>query len=54
MEDILSAKSGIGGFFSNFGTALARGDWSVKLSLLWWGAGYARRRQFAKDRKSVV
>ena len=48
MEDILSAKSGIGGFFSNFGTALARGDWSVKLSLLWWGAGYARRRQFAK------
>ena len=48
MEDILSAKSGIGGFFSNFGTALARGDWSVKLSLLWGGAGYARRRQFAK------
>ena len=48
MEDILSAKSGIGGLFSNFGTALARGDWSVKLSLLWWGAGYARRRQFAK------
>ena len=48
MDDILSAKSGIGGFFSNFGTALARGDWSVKLSLLWWGAGYARRRQFAK------
>lgn len=48
MEDNLSAKSGIGGFFSNFGTAVSKGDWAVKLSLLWWGAGYARRKQFAK------
>lgn len=38
----------IGGFFSNFGTAVAKGDVFVKLSLLWWGAGYARRKQYAK------
>lgn len=38
----------IGGFFSSFGTAVAKGDVFVKLSLLWWGAGYARRKQYAK------
>ncbi|WP_373216483.1 carbohydrate ABC transporter permease [Ruminococcus sp. 5_1_39BFAA] len=38
----------IGGFFSSFGTAVAIGDVFVKLSLLWWGAGYARRKQYAK------
>lgn len=27
----------IGGFFSSFGTAVAKGDLFVKLSLLWWG-----------------
>lgn len=48
MENPLSEKFGIGPFFSNFGTAVARGDWSVKLSLLWMGAGYARRKQYAK------
>ncbi len=48
MEDHLSEKSGISGFFSNFGTAVAKGDWAVKLTLLWWGAGYARRKQFVK------
>lgn len=48
MEDNLSTRSGVGGFFSSFGTAVRKGDWAVKLSLLWWGAGYARRKQFAK------
>lgn len=38
----------IGGFFSGFGTAVAKGDAFVKLSLLWWGAGYARRKQYVK------
>lgn len=38
----------IGGFFSSFGTAVAKGDAFVKLSLLWWGAGYARRKQYVK------
>ena len=35
-------------FFSDFGTAVAKGDWAVKLSLIWLGAGYARRKQFVK------
>ena len=38
----------IGGFFKDFGEALAKGDIFVKLSLIWWGAGYARRKQFIK------
>ncbi|MDE6881013.1 MAG: sugar ABC transporter permease [Oscillospiraceae bacterium] len=48
MEEILSRRSGISGFFANFGTAVAKGDWAVKLSLLWMGAGYARRKQYVK------
>ena len=51
-NSIASAVSGffraIGGFFSSFGTAVAKGDAFVKLSLLWWGAGYARRKQYVK------
>ena len=38
----------IGGFFSSFGTAVAQGDFAVKLSLLWMGAGYAKRKQYVK------
>lgn len=38
----------IGGFFAGFGTAVAKGDLFVKLSLLWWGAGYVRRKQYIK------
>ena len=38
----------IGGFFAEFGTAVAKGDLFVKLSLLWMGAGYARRKQYIK------
>ncbi len=43
-----SERSGILGFFSNFGAAVAKGDFFVKISLLWMGAGYARRKQYIK------
>jgi arabinogalactan oligomer/maltooligosaccharide transport system permease protein len=39
---------GIGSFFKEFGTAVAKGDLFVKLSLIWMGAGYVRRKQFIK------
>ncbi len=39
---------GIGNFFGEFFAAVAKGDWAVKLSLLVWGAGYAKRRQYVK------
>lgn len=38
----------IGSFCKDFGEALAKGDIFVKLSLIWWGAGYVRRKQFIK------
>ncbi len=38
----------VGKFFADFGTAFAKGDAFVKLSALWMGAGYARRKQYAK------
>ena len=52
-ENSIAAAAGgffnaIGRFFSSFGTAVAKGDAFVKLSLLWWGAGYARRKQYVK------
>ena len=50
-----SAQSGaaaffgsIGRAFAQFGQAVAKGDLFVKLSLIWWGAGYLRRKQFVK------
>lgn len=39
----------IGSFFKNFGEAVTKGDLFVKLSLLWMGAGYARRKQYLKS-----
>ena len=38
----------VGGFFKEFGQAVAKGDLFVKLSLIWMGAGYIRRKQFVK------
>lgn len=38
----------IGRFFAEFGAAFAKGDIFVKLSVLWWGAGYVRRKQYIK------
>lgn len=40
--------SAIGTFFSEFATAVIKGDAFVKLSLIFWGAGYLRRKQYAK------
>ena len=59
MEASLKALSRMGGaisgffaaiarFFSEFGTALAKGDLFVKLSVIFWGAGYLRRKQYVK------
>lgn len=52
LTKIGSAISGffavIARFFSEFGTAMAKGDVFVKLSLLCWGAGYFRRKQYVK------
>lgn len=39
----------IGSFFKNFGEAVTKGDLFVKLSLIWMGAGYARRKQYLKS-----
>lgn len=38
----------IGGFFKEFGEGVSKGDLFVKLSLIWMGAGYIRRKQFVK------
>ncbi len=38
----------LGSFFADFGRAFVGGDFFVKLTLLWWGAGYFRRKQYAK------
>ena len=38
----------IGVFFADFGTAVAKGDAFVKLSLIRMGAGYAKRKQYVK------
>lgn len=35
-------------FFADFGRAMAKGDLFVRLSLIWWGAGCLRRKQYAK------
>ena len=40
--------SPIGRFFADFFTAVVKGDFFVKLSLLFMGAGYIRRRQYCK------
>ena len=49
---IFSAVGGffraIGEFFAKFGIAVAKGDAFVKLSLIWMGAGYAKRKQYIK------
>lgn len=43
-----SAASAIGGFFREFGEAVVKGDLFVKLTLLWMGAGYFKRKQYVK------
>lgn len=48
VEAVSGFFKAVGGFFSGFGTAVVKGDIFVKLSLLWWSAGYVRRKQFVK------
>ncbi len=43
-----SFLSSVGGFFRDFFVAVAKGDFFVKLSLIWFGAGYIRRKQFIR------
>lgn len=43
-----AAGNAVTGFFRDFGNAVAKGDLFVKLSLLWMGAGYAKRKQYVK------
>lgn len=47
-EKTLAIPGNSNGFFRDFGTAAARGDLFVKLSLLWWGAGYILWKQYVK------
>lgn len=52
MADTTAKKEGffssVGGFFKDFFTAVAKGDFFVKFSLIWFGAGYIRRKQFVR------
>lgn len=43
-----SVFGAIGGFFKEFAEAVVKGDLFVKLSLVWMGAGYIRRKQYVK------
>ena len=45
---------GIGRFFGDFKSAVQHGDLFVKLSLLWMGAGYFRRKQYVKSALMTV
>ena len=45
---VVGVCKAIGKFFAEFGLAFWKGDLFVKLSVIWWGAGYARRKQFIK------
>lgn len=48
MAQIAAVFAAIGGYFASFGRAVAKGDWAVKLSLIWMGAGYVKRKQYAR------
>ncbi len=47
-EKLTALGKGFTKFFTDFGTAVAKGDIWTKLSLVVMGAGYAGRKQFAK------
>ena len=51
MKKILNS---IGNYFKEFGTAVAKGDIWVKLSLIWMGAGYIARKQIIKIGRAHV
>ncbi len=43
-----TAVCAVGRFFGEFGKSFAKGDIFVKLSAIWMGAGYVRRKQYIK------
>ena len=45
---VVAFFSAIARFFAEFCEAAAKGDAFVKLSLVWWGAGYFKRKQYAR------
>ena len=47
-QAIIDFFKAIGRFFADFGRAVAKGDIFTKLTVLVWGIGYARRKQFIK------
>lgn len=49
MNKLKSGFDSLGGFFRDFGHAVADGDIFVKLSLVWFGAGYLGRKQYIKS-----
>lgn len=49
LSGITSLFSRIKRYLGKFGTALAKGDLFVRLSLIWMGAGYCRRKQYVKS-----
>ncbi|MCD7881464.1 MAG: sugar ABC transporter permease [Clostridiales bacterium] len=48
MNKLKSGFGAVGRFFADFGHAIADGDIFVKLSLVWFGAGYLGRKQYIK------
>lgn len=48
LNEVVGFFKEIGSFFGDFGTAVVKGDAFVKLSLIWMGAGYAKRKQYVK------
>ncbi|MCD8143503.1 MAG: sugar ABC transporter permease [Clostridiales bacterium] len=48
MNKLKSGLGAVGQFFADFGHAVADGDIFVKLSLVWFGAGYLGRKQYVK------
>lgn len=49
MNKLKSGLGAVGQFFADFGHAVADGDIFVKLSLVWFGAGYLGRKQYIKS-----
>ncbi len=48
-NNIAAFFKALGAFFAGFGIALVKGDIFVKLSAVWMGAGYFRRKQYVKS-----
>lgn len=49
LESIQYPFKAAGSYLGKFGNAVVKGDLFVKLSLIWMGAGYCRRKQYLKS-----